>query len=183
MLHVRRTYTSLRQLSCVLFQCVTQVCQMIMCPVSLIFCGHLDDKILLDGAALAMSVSALTLTHQIFHRKHKNVSTIHVFPPHWHDTGSWNHFHVRCPGIRYAFTYSILSISWVLMFWRRKESGHQQPCYRLCCTGISRALYVQDFKKTDFHVNNDLWPILPRKLIPDGVNCHCQIQLRKLTQF
>ena len=33
------------------------VCQMIMGPISLIFCGHLGDKIQLDGAALAISVS------------------------------------------------------------------------------------------------------------------------------
>ena len=26
----------------------------------------------------------------IFQRKYKNVSIIHVIPPHWHDTGSWN---------------------------------------------------------------------------------------------
>ena len=42
------------------FQCVTQVCQMIMGPISLMFCGHLGDRILLDGAALAISVSGLT---------------------------------------------------------------------------------------------------------------------------
>ena len=35
------------------------VCQMIMGPISLIFCGHLGDKIQLDGAALAISVSIL----------------------------------------------------------------------------------------------------------------------------
>ena len=28
--------------------------------------------------------------YSIFHRKYKNISTIYIIPPHWHDTGSWN---------------------------------------------------------------------------------------------
>ena len=32
----------------------------------------------------------LPFTYWIFHRKHKNVSTIYIIPPHWYGTGSWN---------------------------------------------------------------------------------------------
>ena len=42
---------------CCVWQVVTQICQMIIGPISLIFCGHLGDAIKLDGAALAISVS------------------------------------------------------------------------------------------------------------------------------
>ena len=33
------------------------------------------------------------------------------------------------PQVRPGPTYSTLSISWLLMSWRRKEPGHQQPWY------------------------------------------------------
>ena len=33
------------------------------------------------------------------------------------------------PRVRQGPTYSTWSISWPLMSWRRKEPGHQQPCY------------------------------------------------------
>ena len=38
-------------------QVITQVCQMLIGPMSLIFCGHLGCPIQLDGAALGISVS------------------------------------------------------------------------------------------------------------------------------
>ena len=38
-------------------QVTTQFCQMLIGPISLIFCGHLGDAIQLDGAALGISVS------------------------------------------------------------------------------------------------------------------------------
>ena len=38
-------------------QVATQVFQMLVGPISLIFCGHLGDRIQLDGAALGISVS------------------------------------------------------------------------------------------------------------------------------
>ena len=43
------------------FQVVNQVCQMLIAPVSLIFCGHLGDPIKLDGAAMGISVSRTLL--------------------------------------------------------------------------------------------------------------------------
>jgi len=36
--------------------CMTQICQMIIGPISLIFCGHLGDAVKLDGAAMAISM-------------------------------------------------------------------------------------------------------------------------------
>ena len=33
------------------------------------------------------------------------------------------------PGVRQGPAYSTISISWLLMSWRRKEPGHQQPWY------------------------------------------------------
>jgi len=36
--------------------CMTQICQMIIGPISLIFCGHLGSATKLDGAALAISM-------------------------------------------------------------------------------------------------------------------------------
>lgn len=38
----------------------TQICQMLLEPVSLIFCGHLGDPIQLDGAALGISMINVT---------------------------------------------------------------------------------------------------------------------------
>ena len=49
----------------VMFQVVTQICQMIIGPISLIFCGHLGDAIKLDGAALAISVSTKIQLNQL----------------------------------------------------------------------------------------------------------------------
>ena len=45
------------KLDMLFLQVITQICQMIIGPVSLIFCGHLGDAIQLDGAALAICVS------------------------------------------------------------------------------------------------------------------------------
>jgi len=36
--------------------CLTQICQLMIGPISLIFCGHLGDAVKLDGAALAISM-------------------------------------------------------------------------------------------------------------------------------
>ena len=48
--------TSHDQVRCLMLQVFTQVFQMLLGPISLIFCGHLGDPIKLDGAALAVSV-------------------------------------------------------------------------------------------------------------------------------
>ena len=44
--------------------------------------------------------------------------------------------------VRQELTYSTQSISWMLMSWRWKEPGHQQPWYWLCWTGIIRSLHI-----------------------------------------
>ncbi len=49
----------------VYLQVITHVCQMLLGPISLIFCGHLNDAIQLDGAALAISVSLNFLKYRI----------------------------------------------------------------------------------------------------------------------
>ena len=38
---------------------------MLIAPISLVFCGHLGDKIQLDGAALGISVSRMSGTCNI----------------------------------------------------------------------------------------------------------------------
>ena len=43
------------------------------------------------------------------------------------------------PQVRQGITYSRKSISWVLMSWRHKEPGHQQPWYLLCRAGVIRS--------------------------------------------
>ena len=47
------------------------------------------------------------------------------------------------PQVRKKLTYSIQSISWVLMSWRRKEPRHQLQQYLLCLTGLIRSPYVK----------------------------------------
>ena len=41
----------------------------------------------------------------------------------------WHRYLKILPQIRPGPTYSTYCISWLLMSWRRKEPGHQQPCY------------------------------------------------------
>ena len=48
----------------------------------------------------------------IFHRKYKNISTIYIIPPHWHDTGSWNLS--SCKKITYLFFMVNIIIAGVL---------------------------------------------------------------------
>ena len=60
---------------------------------------------------------------------------LHFIHPHWHDTGSWNPS--SCKTMTYLF-YLHSAISWLLMSWRRNESGHQQPRYLLCWNGLIR---------------------------------------------
>ena len=40
------------------------------------------------------------------------------------------------PQVRHELTYSAKYVSCVLMLWRRKEPGHQQPWYQQCWTGL-----------------------------------------------
>ena len=47
------------------------------------------------------------------------------------------------PQIRQGSTYSTYSISWLLMSWRRKEPGHQQPRYWPSWTEITRSPHVK----------------------------------------
>ena len=52
------------------------------------------------------------------------------------------------PQVREGPTYSIQSISWLLMSWRRKEPGHQQPWYWPSQTEITRSPHVKGFNST-----------------------------------
>ena len=45
--------------------------------------------------------------------------------------------------VRPGLTYSTQSISWLLMSWRHKEPGHQQPWYWPSQTKITRSLQVK----------------------------------------
>ena len=45
--------------------------------------------------------------------------------------------------VRQGPTYSIQSISWLLMYWRRKEPGHQQQWYWPSSTEITRSPHVK----------------------------------------
>ena len=45
--------------------------------------------------------------------------------------------------LKYDCTH-LQSISWVLMPWRRKEPGHQQPWYLLCWTKLIRSPHIKD---------------------------------------
>ena len=63
------------------------------------------------------------LQAKFFSGNKKHIFTFYVIPPYWYDTRSWN------PSSSKRRTYQ-LSISWLLMFWRHKEPGHQQSwCY------------------------------------------------------
>ena len=46
------------------------------------------------------------------------------------------------PQIRPGLTYSTYSISWLLMSWRRKEPGHQQPWYWPSLTPHATGLFI-----------------------------------------
>ena len=46
------------------------------------------------------------------------------------------------PQVRPGLEYSTQSISWLLMSWRRKEPGHQQPWYWPSDTEITRSPHV-----------------------------------------
>ena len=71
----------------------------------------------------------LTLYMLNCHGQHKNISIMCITPWHWHDIVE------ILPHVRQELTYSTWSVSWVLMSWRCKEPGHQQPWYLLCWTG------------------------------------------------
>ena len=47
------------------------------------------------------------------------------------------------PQVREGPTYSIYSISWLLMSWWRKEPGHQQPWHWCSQTEITRSPHVK----------------------------------------
>ena len=47
------------------------------------------------------------------------------------------------PQVKQELPYSTLSISWVLMSWRRKEPGHQQPWYLLCSIKLFRSCMLR----------------------------------------
>ena len=63
----------------------------------------------------------------------ENIFTISFIPPVLYDTGSLNPFSWK------TRTY-LFYIPWVLMTWRRKEPGHQQPWYCPSWTGITHCL-------------------------------------------
>ena len=56
--------------------------------------------------------------------------------------------------VRQRLTYSTLSISLLLMSWRRKEPGHQQPWYWSSQNEIARSLHVKGVRCCPCHI---LW--------------------------
>ena len=72
-----------------------------------------------------------------FQRKYKHVFTFYVIPAHWHTIDDWN------PSSLTGLTYFTQSISWLLMSWRVKEPGHQQPWYWPSSTEITRSPHVK----------------------------------------
>ena len=83
------------------------------------------------------NLNRLTLYVLNFSEGKKHIFTFYVIPPHWHDRGSWNHFSNKT---RTCLFY--ISISWVVMSWRRKEPCHHQPWYLLYWTELTRSAHV-----------------------------------------
>ena len=50
------------------------------------------------------------------------------------------------PQVRPGYTYSTQSISWLLVPWRRKEPGHQQPWYWPSLTEITRSPHLNTLR-------------------------------------
>ena len=50
-------------------------------------------------------------------------------------------------------TYSIESISCVLMSWFLALSGHQHPCYWICWSGIIRSMHVECFAQQNLVIS------------------------------
>ena len=62
------------------------------------------------------------------------------------------------PQVRQELTYSTKSVSWVLMSAWCMESGHQQPWYLLCETGLIRFSHVKGLSYTLFiHIANIIY--------------------------
>ena len=87
------------------------------------------------------TLSTFSPLHAKFFRGNINIILYlhYVIPPHCHETGSWNPSSSN-PRI---YLFYIVNISWLLMTWRRKEPGHQQPWYLLCWTGLIWFLHIK----------------------------------------
>ena len=82
------------------------------------------------------------LLNRLLRRGSKKTSKLRV-------TGVWiprtnGQLRGKCFHLMTSSSRATYSISWVLMSWRRKEPGHQQPWYLLCWTVSIRSPHVKD---------------------------------------